>query len=288
VVLEPGGGALAAEMSWIASGVAGDARVCVYDRPGRGWSDDAARPQDGAQIAAELHALLRRAHVPGPYVLAGHSFGGLYVMSYAAQYPQDVAGLVLIDSTDPTTTPVSGGPASSHSLVHRLSALVASTARLGVGRLIGRFSYGTLPPGPRDEARASSATAGFLGSFVDEFGVASRSTSQAGELGDLGSRPLVVLTAGRRNAAGHMEAQDKLAGLSSNSLHRVVRGATHQALVADPEDAKVVSRAILDVVESARSAAPLADGGGGDPGRRQTPRSWPASSSAGSRPALAR
>jgi pimeloyl-ACP methyl ester carboxylesterase len=71
----------------------------VYDRAGRGWSDAAVGPQDGAHIAADLYTLLARARVPGPYVVAGHSFGGLYVRSFAAQFPDDVAGMVLLEST---------------------------------------------------------------------------------------------------------------------------------------------------------------------------------------------
>jgi pimeloyl-ACP methyl ester carboxylesterase len=90
---------MSSDMGWITPAVARDTTVCVYDRPGRGWSDSAASPQDGAQIATNLHTLLHRAHVPGPYLLAGHSFGGLYVMSFARQYPQEVAGMVLVDST---------------------------------------------------------------------------------------------------------------------------------------------------------------------------------------------
>jgi len=88
VVLEPGGGAASSDLGWIAPAVARETRVCVYDRAGRGWSDAANNPQDGAHIAADLHTLLDRAHVPGPYVLAGHSFGGLYVLSFAAQFPK--------------------------------------------------------------------------------------------------------------------------------------------------------------------------------------------------------
>ena len=77
----------------------------MYDRAGRGWSDPADGPQDAARIAAELHTLLERAQVPGPYVLAGHSFGGLYVQTFAATYPDQVAGLVLLDSTAPKPGP---------------------------------------------------------------------------------------------------------------------------------------------------------------------------------------
>src|SRR5215217_4294743 len=87
VVLEPGQGGVSSDLAWIAPAVAPDSRVCVYDRAGRGWSDAADGPQDAVRIAADLHTLLERAHVPGPYVLAGHSFGGLYVLSFAAQFP---------------------------------------------------------------------------------------------------------------------------------------------------------------------------------------------------------
>ena len=105
VILEPGQGGVSSDLAWIAPAVARDTTVCVYDRPGRGWSDAADRPQDGDQIAADLHTLLERAHVPGPYVLAGHSFGGLYVLRFAAQFPDHVAGLVLLDSTAPKPGP---------------------------------------------------------------------------------------------------------------------------------------------------------------------------------------
>ena len=257
VVLEPGQGASAATLGWIAPAVARDTRVCVYDRAGRGWSDPAATPPDGAQIATDLHTLLQRADVPGPYVLAGHSFGGLYVMSFAAQYPEQVAGLVLVDSTAPNATAVSRPEAGSYSIVKHVSALVSASARFGVGRLIANTSYAELPPGSRDEARASAATAMEMASFLDEFAVANRSASQAGELSTLDDKPLIVLTADRGNAEGWTAAQNELATLSTNSLHRVVAGATHQSLVDNPDHAAAVSQAIHDVVVSVRTGAPL-------------------------------
>ena len=257
VILEPGGGAGATTMSWIAPAVARDTRVCVYDRAGRGWSDAAQTPPDAAQIATDLHTLLDRAHVPGPYVLAGHSFGGLYVMTYAARYPEQVAGLVLIDSTAPRSSAVPAtGP--GYSVLKHASSLVSTTARLGLGRLIAATSFGGLPPRARDEARATAATAKEMSSFLDEFGVASRSESEAGRLTSLDGKPLVVLTADRGNLPGWTESQDRMATLSTNSLHRVVPGATHDSLMENPAHAAAVSTAISDVVTSIRNAAPLA------------------------------
>jgi pimeloyl-ACP methyl ester carboxylesterase len=71
--------------------------VCSYDRAGLGWSDNCALPRSATQLAAELHTLLDRAEVVGPYVLVGHSFGGLLIRSYSHSFPGQVAGLVMLD-----------------------------------------------------------------------------------------------------------------------------------------------------------------------------------------------
>ena len=257
VILEPGGGGSAASMGLIAPFVARDSRVCVYDRAGRGWSDPAASPPDGEQIATDLHRLLERAHVPGPYVLAGHSFGGLYVRTYAAKYPDEVAGLVLVDSTAAKSTPVSPQKAGSYSILKHLSSLVATTSRLGVGRLIADTGFSELPPRYRDDARQTAATAKEMGGFLDEFGVANRSEAEAGRLRSLDAKPLIVLTAELGNSKGWMADQNETVTLSTNSLHRVVSGATHAAFVDDPDHAAAVTRAIHDVVVSVRSGEPL-------------------------------
>jgi pimeloyl-ACP methyl ester carboxylesterase len=256
VILEPGGGASAATLGWIAPAVARDTMVCVYDRAGKGWSDPAETPPDGAQIATDLHTLLERAHVPGPYVLAGHSFGGLYVMRYAGQYPDQVAGMVLIDSTAPSSTPVAPQDPGAYNVVKHVSALLSTTARLGVGRLLAQG--GSLPPPFQDEANTSAARAKDMASFIDEYAVAGRSVSEAGELTSLDGKPLIVLTAEVGNSPGWTEHQDALATLSTNSLHQVVPGATHQSLTDDPTHAAAVSQAIHDVLDSIRTGAALA------------------------------
>ena len=101
VVLEPGLGEPSTAMAWIAPDVAATTRVCVYDRAGRGWSESAGTAQDGVQVATDLHTLLDRAGEHGPYVLAGHSAGGLYVLNFAQLYPDQVAGVALLDSMSP-------------------------------------------------------------------------------------------------------------------------------------------------------------------------------------------
>ena len=94
-----------AEQTAVLPGVAAFTRVCAYDRPGtildpehRSRSDPVPMPRDAVAMVADLHALLSAAAIPGPYVLAGHSFGGLLARLYAATYPNEVVGMVLIDA----------------------------------------------------------------------------------------------------------------------------------------------------------------------------------------------
>jgi pimeloyl-ACP methyl ester carboxylesterase len=257
VILEPGAGGSAATMGLIAPAVAGETRVCVYDRAGRGWSDPAASPPDGAQVATDLHTLLARAHVPGPYVLAGHSFGGLYVKAYAARYPDEVAGLVLVDSTAASTHPASAAKEGSYNVVQHLSSLGATTSWLGAARLLAATSYSELPPMYRDDYRGTAATGTEMAGVLAEYLVAGRSAAAAGTLRSLGAKPLVVLTASQGNRRGWMESQNHMAELSANSVHRVESGATHSAFVDDPAHAAAVTRAIHEVVVSLRTGGPL-------------------------------
>ncbi|MHA7238733.1 alpha/beta hydrolase [Arthrobacter sp. TMS1-12-1] len=236
VVIEPGAGLASSAVALVSPAVARETRVCVYDRAGRGWSGPADTPQDGARIAADLQTLLQRADEPGPYVLAGHSFGGLYALAFAARYPDEVAGLVLVDSTAPAPRPPSGstGPAGPDDATKRISALVAAGGRLGIGGLLGAES------------------ADHLQSTVDEYLLAGFSMDQAAALRTLGDRPLVVLTAGSGTRPGWTASQDALAALSTDSLHRVVDGATHASLLDDERGAAATARGILDAVAMVR------------------------------------
>jgi pimeloyl-ACP methyl ester carboxylesterase len=260
VVLEPGAGGMSSILGWIAPAVARATRVCVYDRAGRGWSEPADSAQDGAQIATDLHTLLQRGHVPGPYVLAGHSFGGLYVLTFAARYPDEVAGMVLVDSTAPASAANPGTPSPGHggssNGMRRVSALVSTAARLGLARLYAQSDFGSLPPRSRDEVRASVATASTLRSTIDEYVQATASTEQAAALRDFADKPLIVLTAGSGHDAAWSAAQNRMATLSTNSVHRIVDGASHEDLIVDEDDA-ATTQAILDVVASVRSKGAL-------------------------------
>ena len=104
VVLIAGAGDFSFDWSLVQPSIAQFARVCSYDRAGFAWSDPGPIPRTMKQEAFELHTLLSAAHIKGPYILVGHSLGGLVTRVYANQYPREVAGIVLIDSTHEDTT----------------------------------------------------------------------------------------------------------------------------------------------------------------------------------------
>jgi pimeloyl-ACP methyl ester carboxylesterase len=97
VVLDAGLGGAAADWAVIQQTLAGERLVCVYDRPGYGGSTPGPKPRSSARIAAELRTLLARADIPSPYILGGHSFGGFNMRLFASLFPDDAAGLVLVD-----------------------------------------------------------------------------------------------------------------------------------------------------------------------------------------------
>jgi pimeloyl-ACP methyl ester carboxylesterase len=256
VVLEPGLGDTSSMMSgWIAPAVAKTTRVCVYDRAGRGWSEASPSPRDGVGTATDLHSLLARAGEAGPFVLAGHSAGGVYVLNFAKLYPDQVAGVVLLDSMHPEQyTRISSWPGFYEGF-RRASALLPSLSRIGVGRLFYQASYGGLPSGARAEERAFLSTAQDNRSVRDEFSQIRTAMAQAGALRTLGNTPLIVVTATEGTETGWAAAQADLAKLSTNSVHRTV-AATHAALTEDEKAAAQSSQAITDMVQSIRAAGP--------------------------------
>src|SRR6266516_6167764 len=127
---------------WIAPAVAQNTTVCVYDRAGQGRSDPPVSPQDGAAVATDLHTLLANAQIPGPYVLVGHSTGGAYIRVVAARYPDQVAGMVMLDSQpNEVFTGVPGFP-TDYAMIRRVTGLLPPLARMGAMRLFGTAAAG--------------------------------------------------------------------------------------------------------------------------------------------------
>jgi pimeloyl-ACP methyl ester carboxylesterase len=183
VILEPGLGGTSAAWAWIDPTVATHTRVCVYDRASRGRSDPSPDPQDGDQIATDLHTLLDRAGITGPLVIVGHSLGGLYVLDYAARYPQQVAGMVLLDTTPPTAfTELPDYPAIYDKLTTE-TGLFPGLARVGVTQLVNGVGNAELPAQAASQVRADLSTAGQARSEHDD-----RARGRPNQLADTANR----------------------------------------------------------------------------------------------------
>jgi pimeloyl-ACP methyl ester carboxylesterase len=255
VVLTSGAGEHTPSWAWIAPAVAEDTRVCSYDRAGLGRSDPAPQPQDAVDLAADLHALLAAADVPGPYVLAGHSVGGIYDLVFADRYPGDVAGLVLLDSSSPEQFSLPGY-AGEYELWRRASALFPSLARLGLGRAAFGSGFAGLPADARDAERALAVSAGDLRGERDEWSQLPVAFRQARAVTDLGGTPLLVVTAGRGHDPAWTAAQDALAALSQDSEHRTVDDAAHVDLLQEEHAAAASAQGIREVVAAVRAGTP--------------------------------
>ncbi|MEO6513901.1 MAG: alpha/beta hydrolase [Candidatus Saccharimonadales bacterium] len=258
VVLEAGLGEPSPIMSaWIAPAVAKQTRVCVYDREGRGWSEQSPHPLDGAQTAAALHTLLTKVNVRGPVVVAGHSAGGIYALNYAKEYPNQVKGVVLLDSMSPYQNEKLPGWSSFYGMFRRVSALVPTLTRLGVGPLAYTSAYAGLPSPQREQQRAFWASPELWRSQRDEFSVLKTALKQAQSLKSLDGKPLYVVSGEKGQQTGWAALQEQLATLSSNSVHLTVQGATHEDIPGNQEVAAKSAHAILQVVASVKSGEHL-------------------------------
>jgi pimeloyl-ACP methyl ester carboxylesterase len=227
-----------------------------------GWSEAASSPRDPVTIVGELHALLNEAGVAAPYVMVGHSYGAILARVYAAQYPQDVTGVVVVDSL------TVGGIASESELDQHKPAFYAAVAplwlmqRLGVMRLLGPGTVRAMgyPPEIAPELAALQSHNQTLDTDMLEKGLPAYWTliqaSTAAE--DLGDLPLAVLWASESYATYDRAAVNKVATYSSDSVTRVIEGANHGSILGNEQHAQQVSDAILDVLEAAQTGQPLA------------------------------
>ena len=274
VVLDSGGHT--AGYSWIGiqAEIAKLTRACWYDRAALGWSDPGPSPRTPKAVASDLHALLHAAHIAPPYVLVGATSSSFHVRVYTGLYPNEVAGAVLIQATDPDVFAHSppymkGRLGSMPPLIKKLACDVLEPVMLDVGllRLMGNPGSGQ-PYGSENLSRDQQVELSFLSKYpgtvrggegcnLDE------SMAEVRAAGDLGNRPLIVLASSRPFDAppgGHYaqatadfneywfhQLQPHLAALST-------RG--ELVLVADPAAQDAIVPAIGKVVGEVRTEQP--------------------------------
>jgi pimeloyl-ACP methyl ester carboxylesterase len=248
----------------IVDGVAAEAKTCVYDRAEVGWSDPPPHWRRTPDLlAADLHALLRAAGIPPPYVLVGHSIGGIIARRFYAQDPGTVAGLLLVDSSHEQQVKRFGaadwrkGPIRYAREVAKRQARILGARRLaaslGLLRDLDADIAREAPPEHAGAARAIFLSTPHKHANVREMLMA---THTWGAPPGLGSTPITVLTALRRLDESLLPAwvqmQEELAALSSDSEHITAPGAGHYMHLDDPD---LVVKAIRDLVSRCRQAS---------------------------------
>jgi pimeloyl-ACP methyl ester carboxylesterase len=270
VVMEAAIGETGLLWSLVQPAVAKITRACVYDRPGYGWSDPSPRPRTAAVMAQELHTLLGTAEVPGPYVLVGHSLGGLLVRLYAARYPQEVAGMVLVDSAHEAQ--YRRAPRELQELVPQVEEEARQQLE-GLKALIvsGSLDASMLPVPPGLPATAADTFRALVAASPKhvETVIAEQQAVQAihaelaaARIASLGDLPLMVLSHGQPMAMPGLpdevnqaheqlwqDLQAELAGLSSRGRLVVAQDSGHYIQLERPQ---LVVDAIGQVVAAVR------------------------------------
>jgi pimeloyl-ACP methyl ester carboxylesterase len=276
VVLEAGASVHGVAWTRVQDEVAKFARVCSYDRAGLGWSDSVPEQLSPQQVAEMLHALLANGGEQPPYLLVGHSLGGIYVRAFAALYPQDVAGMVLVDSSHENQNQRLPAEFVKINATQQVAIQFCRvTAPFGLVRavkmmdsLVVVFSLTEEEEKPLLAAMNRSA---YCGAAARELVMFNEYTSQPRELASLGDLPLIVLTSGYTAQEmyaelppafqsqltieviqAEMEAwtamQEELAGLSTRGKRIVVRESGHNIQLDAPQ---VIIDAIREVFEQA-------------------------------------
>ena len=270
VVIEAGASAFAIDFALVQPAVAKAARVCTYDRAGSGWSDARPDVETPLRVVRDLRALLDAAGEKGPFVLVGASRGGLYVRLFQAEYPADVAGLVLVDpaAEDRLFTMYQGKPLPIVSLTAEQYRSLAPQGAVPVparqpqtGAPFERLPsdlYARRVALDRKMIAGTPATvaADVVGEFSDgNYAMLSRlNAARQSTPNLLGDMPVVVLTRGRDASPDQQTAHAAMARLSRNSRHTAVPDSYHEIHLSHPQ---AVIEAILDVVGAVRERRPL-------------------------------
>lgn len=293
VLFEAGGSDWSDVWALVQPAVAEHARACAYDRAGLGHSDPAPLPRTPEMIAQDLHALVTAAGLKAPLVLVGHSLGGFNVKLYAALYPEEVGGLVLLDpSEDRTAARVRqflrkrfGASIAARSELRDLTIFAWLTERYSRCAALAREA--PLEPGSPAYRRCTDPVREALGPEIAAERARIQATSvyqaaQASEIlnsvyageradpvyaalfrpGAFGRKPMVVLTHGAHDPSDPMDVASQAAGvalhqetarLSKAGRHQTVPDATHYIQLDAPQ---VVTAAILEVLAALPGTAP--------------------------------
>jgi pimeloyl-ACP methyl ester carboxylesterase len=266
IILEAGAYSFSPQWYWVQQQLEPNHRVCSYDRAGNGWSEPVEGMRDGLTLVRELHSLLQQADIEGPFVMVGHSLGGVLATIYAAEYPDDVLGLVVVDSAVPRRWADYAEFEQFLTDFPNPYMLMTLLTRVGVIRLI-------LPPEFQSYGYPAEITA-VLTAFkatpqgVDTWNAEVRAAQwelsrQLYTVPNLGDVPIIVLWASNPDFKTPEERAllTKIWGMlptfSDNSVVQIIDGATHGSIVGNEQYAQHITDAVSRIIASAQTGEPL-------------------------------
>ena len=260
IILDHVGGGSSVDWALIQPRLAERARVCAYDRAGFGWSDYNPAPRTLAQQVNELHGLLQGTNEKAPYILVGHSYGARVDRVYAAKYPDEVAGMVLMDAgilyDDPRYPSEQQSAGDSEAEMLRTARWLAPFGVVRLARPYMGFSTYDLPEEASLASAAFAVTPQYFQSLLAQGDAMPTALLEEHDVTSLGDIPLLVLTATEPDDAVRKiwtQANIEMAALSTQGSYRVVEGATHMSLAYREDDAQTCTAGILDVLNAVRT-----------------------------------
>jgi pimeloyl-ACP methyl ester carboxylesterase len=236
-------------------------RVCSYDRDGLGWSADSGQPRTAAAFSSDLHASLAAVGESGPFVLVGHSLGGMLVLNYARQYPAEVAGVVLLDSTHPGQFAPGSEQWKDHQTVLKFMPYLTTAAYMGWLRAalwIGdRLKPLPLAEPSRKQYISLASSPKAAGALKAEAQALYQLCADSLPLPNLGSKPLLVVSAERTaiEEPAMVGLHEEMARLSSVGERVVVKDASHSGLVLKAKPVQDCARLIKALIMRLRQNA---------------------------------
>ena len=256
VILEAGLNDFFVSWSKVQPEIAGVTRVCSYDRAGLGWSEASPQPRRSDVMVEELHTLLAKSSIEGPYILVGHSFGGIVMRQFAQKYPEEVTGMVLVDSAHEQQVmrlPFLRNTAEQFANQFRTLSAMSSLGMMALSP--ATIPNRSFPEEAYKQYQAVLATTDYFNGAIAESRAFYSSALDVPE--SIGKSPLIVLSHGlpdRTNGIADAQQsqfeqewsrmQKELAGLSSNGKQVIAEKSGHYIQLDQPE---LVIEAILEI-----------------------------------------
>ena len=257
LVIEGGAGVASGYYHWLNEGLKDKIRVVRYDRAGLGYSDVSNTPRDPDTIAHELYTLLEESGESPPYILAGHSFGGVYIRVFTQLYPDEVVGMIFLDASHPEQVERINLTQESSSKFKLVLGVLNAQAVLGDMGILTLYESFTgpilaaegLPEEVNNRTRDFFIDGKYVRGYREELKWYHAGLERATAANEFGSLPIRVFTASEGNDSEWIKMQQEIADLSTNGTQMSIDG-NHATIFTKKENADIICKEIIKLLET--------------------------------------